>query len=118
IHRHVAEALEVPGATTDSKVIELARHFTRAASADTARPAIDYAMRAGEQATSLLAHEDAAGHYQRALEVQERFDRRNRALRCELLLLRGEAQMRAGERPAAWEALREAAAIATELGDG
>ncbi len=117
LHRRIAEALEESGAEDDRHLLALALHFTRAASAENAEKAIDYATRAGRQATSLLAHEEAAGHYQRALEVQEQFEPKARALRCELLLLRGEAQMRAGERPPAWQALREAAGIATALGD-
>jgi DNA-binding SARP family transcriptional activator len=116
-HRRIAEALEQAGAQDDRQLIALALHFTRAASPENAGKAIEYATRAGRQTTSLLAHEEAAGHYQRALEVQEQFQPEARALRCELLLLRGEAQMRAGERPPAWEALREAAGIATALGD-
>jgi DNA-binding SARP family transcriptional activator len=118
IHRRIGEALERTGGKDDGTLIALALHFTRAASAENAATAIDYATRAGKRATALLAHEEAAGHHRRALEVQERFLPADQALRCELLLLCGEAQMRAGERPAAWAALREAAAIATELGDG
>ncbi len=38
-------------------------------------------------------------------------------LRCELLIRVGEAHVRAGERPLAWETFREAAAIAIRLGD-
>ncbi|MDQ6605142.1 MAG: AAA family ATPase [Actinomycetota bacterium] len=116
-HRRIAEALEQSAARDDRELTALALHFTRAASAENADKAIGYATRVGRQATSLLAHEEAADHFQRALEVQEQFQPGARTLRCELLLLRGEAQMRAGERPPAWEALREAARIATELGD-
>ncbi len=47
----------------------------------------------------------------------ERFSPTPIALRCELLILLGEAQVRAGERPLAWETFREAAAIAVRLGD-
>jgi hypothetical protein len=38
--------------------------------------------------------------------------------RCELLLRLGEAQVRSGERAAAWETFREAATLAATLGDG
>ena len=65
----------------------------------------------------MLAHEDAAGHYARALEVQERFLPEDTPRRCELLLALGEARVRSGERPLAWAAFREAATLAVRLGD-
>ena len=55
-------------------VSALALHFTRAAGPQDAEKAIAYALRAGEQATAMLAHEEAAEHYARALEVLERFE--------------------------------------------
>ncbi len=114
-HRRVGEALE-PGAGERS-LTALALHFTRAANAQDAGKAIDYAMQAGEQATGMLAHEEAAEHYSRALEVLERFDPGADELHCELLIRLGEARVRAGERPLAWETFREGAAIAVRLGD-
>ena len=65
----------------------------------------------------MLAHEEAAEHYARALEVLERFRPEARAPRCELLLALGEARVAAGERPQAWATFREAAALAARLGD-
>ena len=62
-------------------------------------------VRAREQATAMLAHEDAVDHYVTALEVQvERFMPEALTRRCELLLALGEARVRAGERPLAWSA--------------
>jgi DNA-binding SARP family transcriptional activator/tetratricopeptide (TPR) repeat protein len=115
LHRRVGEALEEQGA--DRNLTALALHFTRAAGPQDAEKAIEYACRAGEQATEMLAHEEAAGHYARALEVHDRFFPENEASRCELLLALGEARVRAGERYLAWDAFREAAAVATRLGD-
>ncbi len=114
-HRRVGEVLEEGGA--DRSLTALALHFTRAAGPQDAEKAIEYARRAGEQATSMLAHEEAVEHYARALEVQDRFEPDALARRCELLLLLGEARVRAGERPLAWEAFREAAELAVRLGD-
>jgi tetratricopeptide (TPR) repeat protein len=114
IHRLVGEALESGG---DRHLAELAHHFTRAAGADDAGRAIAYARRAGEQASAMLAHEEAAEHFARALEVLERFEPDAHESRCELLLLLGEARVRAGERALAWPAFREAAALAEQLGD-
>ncbi len=115
-HRRVGEALEASGG--DRYLTALALHFTRAAGPEDAEKAIEYATRAGEQATTMLAHEEAVDHYMRALEVLDRFNHDADSRRCELLILLGEAQVRAGERPPAWETFREAAAIASRLGDG
>ncbi len=115
IHRRVGQALEAQEANRN--LTALALHFTRAADAEDAEKAIEYARRAGEQASAMLAHEDAAGHYARALEVQERFLPEDTPRRCELLLALGGARVRSGERPLAWAAFREAATLAVQLGD-
>ncbi|HEY2769550.1 MAG TPA: AAA family ATPase [Solirubrobacteraceae bacterium] len=115
IHRRVGEALEIRG--SDRDLTALALHFTRAAGHQDAEKAIEYARRAGEQATVMLAHEEAAEHYARALEVQSQFEPEALALRCELLLLLGAARVRAGERQLAWETFRETAALAIRISD-
>jgi len=115
IHRRVGDALE--GAGAGRHLNELALHFTRAAEPRDAERAIRYALRAGEQATAMLAHEEAADHYASALDVLERTEPDALRKRCELLLALGEAQVRSGERPLAWQTLREAAAVAAQLGD-
>ena len=66
----------------------------------------------------MLAHEEAADHYARALEVLARFNPEAVRSRCDVLLLLGEAQVRSGERPRAWKTFREAASLAAGLGDG
>ncbi|HEY8762952.1 MAG TPA: AAA family ATPase [Solirubrobacteraceae bacterium] len=114
-HRRVGEALEAMG--DDAQLTALALHFARAAGPQDADKAISYACRAGEQATRMLAHEEAGQHYARALEVQERFEPEALERRAELLLLLGEARVRAGERPSAWGIFREAATIAAGRGD-
>jgi DNA-binding SARP family transcriptional activator len=116
LHRRVGVALEQQGA--DHNTNALAHHFTRAASAEDAERAIRYALAAGEQATTMLAHEQAAEHYARALDVLEQFEPAALQRRCELLLAVGEAQSRSGERDRAWPAFREAASLAAQLGDG
>ncbi len=115
LHRRVGEALEAVG--DEPKLGALALHFTRAAVATDAGKAIGYARAAGERATAMLAHEEAVEHYSRALEVLERFMPDDAPRRCELLLLLGEAQVRAGGPGLGWAALREAAGIADRLGD-
>ncbi len=117
IHRRVGNALESAGPETN--VSELAHHFTRgAARAQDAEVAIGYALRAGERATAMLAHEQAADHYASALELLVRFDPDAPQRQCDLLLELGEAQIRSGERPRAWTTFRQAATLAAKLGDG
>jgi DNA-binding SARP family transcriptional activator/tetratricopeptide (TPR) repeat protein len=116
IHRRVGEELEA-SAAGERYLNALAYHFTRAAATEDGDKAITYARRAGEQATAVLSHEEAAEHYSRALEVLERSDAGALDRRCELLLLLGEARVRAGERAAAWPTFREAAELAERLGD-
>jgi DNA-binding SARP family transcriptional activator len=115
VHRRVGVALEELG--DESQIGALALHFTRAADPEDAERAIRYGLRAGEQATAMLANEEAAAHYARALEVLDRSDPEALRRRCDLLLELGEAQVRSGERPLAWATFREAAALAAELQD-
>jgi tetratricopeptide (TPR) repeat protein len=118
IHRRVGVALESALTHPDeSQIGALALHFTRAAEPEDAERAIRYGLQAGEQATAMLANEEAAAHYARALEVLDRSDPEALRRRCDLLLELGEAQVRSGERPLAWATFREAAALAAELGD-
>ncbi|MGA9858764.1 MAG: AAA family ATPase, partial [Solirubrobacteraceae bacterium] len=116
-HRRVGVALEQLGGG-DRNIGALALHFTRAAEPEDAERAIRYALRAGERATGMLANEEAADHYARALAVLERSEPEGLQRRCDLLLKLGEARVRSGERPRAWGTFREAAAVAARLGDG
>ena len=75
LHREVGEALEQQSSGDgDAVVLELARHFGRAAEGGGAEKAFDYAQRAGRRAMELLAFEEAADHYARALEVKAAAD--------------------------------------------
>ena len=114
IHRRVGEALEE---SRKASLSALAHHFTRAASRADADKAIAYACRAGEKAAANFAHEEAAEHYSRAVQVLTRFEPDALERRCELLLLLGEARVRSGEPVPARSALQEAAALAERLGD-
>jgi DNA-binding SARP family transcriptional activator/tetratricopeptide (TPR) repeat protein len=120
IHKRVGEAIEAAQGRRQGRYLpELAHHFTRAvADEEDAEEAITYALRAAEQATTMLAHEEAAEHYARALDVQRRFQPEATERRCELLVALGEARVRGGERAQASTAFREAAALAEQLGDG
>jgi class 3 adenylate cyclase len=124
LHRRIAEALEhVHGAKPEAYLAEMAYHyFAVARGGGEAAKAMHYCARAGERAMALLAYEDAAGHYERALETLELGGQSGQpengatARRCELLLALGEARNRAGDRESAKAACAEAAALARKLG--
>ncbi|MGH2859006.1 MAG: ATP-binding protein [Solirubrobacteraceae bacterium] len=117
LHRRVGVAVEELG-EPERHIGALALHFTRAAEPQDAERAIRYALQAGARATAMLANEEAAEHYARALDVLERTDPDAVARRCDLLLALGEARVRSGERPRAWGTFKEAAALAAQLQDG
>ncbi len=122
LHRRVGEALErmnrgTVDDTPPDRMAMLAEHFTRAAGPQDAEKAIRYAVRAAEHATAMLAYEQAAEHYARALSVLERFAPQDEQQALELLLALGEAYVRSGDRPLAWPLLRQAADIAIRRSD-
>ncbi|MFL5823541.1 MAG: ATP-binding protein [Solirubrobacteraceae bacterium] len=114
LHRRVAEALEASGQPSLSS---LALHFTRAAGLPDSEKAISYALQAAQEATEVLAHEEAMEHYARALEVLTRAEPEALPRRLELLLALGEACVRTGERRRARDVLLEAAELADRLDD-
>ena len=67
-HRQIGEVLE---SDVDAHLSQLAYHFAEAAQGGDIDKAIEYAKRAGERALEQLAYEEAAGHYERALQVLE-----------------------------------------------
>ena len=111
LHRLAGDALEeVYAEALDPHLAELAHHFARAAPAGDSQKAIDYARRAGDRASSLLAYEEAARLYEAALTLTVGDIRR-----CELLLALGDARARAGDTPASKRAFRDAAELAENL---
>ncbi|HEY1276798.1 MAG TPA: AAA family ATPase [Thermoleophilaceae bacterium] len=111
LHGEIGAALEeLSAADPDPHLGELAHHYRHAAGAGA--KAVDYSARAGRRAVSQLAYEDAARHYERALEIAAA-----RQERCELLIGLGEARLRAGDVPGSRESFGAAAALARELGD-
>jgi DNA-binding SARP family transcriptional activator/tetratricopeptide (TPR) repeat protein len=114
MHRRVGEALEASG---QASLSALALHFTRATALQDAEKAISYATQAGSEATTVLAHEEAAEHYTRALEVVTRAHPDDVGRRLDLLLALGEACVRAGERTRSRDVLLEAARLAEALDD-
>lgn len=111
LHRDAGAVLEdVYSADLESHLAELTHHFVIAAPAGTAHKATDYARRAGGRAVGQLAYEEAVRHFAAALTLLT-----EEGERCELLLMLGEAQARAGDAEAA-ETFAEAAGLADRLG--
>jgi tetratricopeptide (TPR) repeat protein len=116
LHRAVGNALEeLYGTDSEPHVSELAHHFFAAATAGELSKAIDYSVRAGERAMSLVAYEEAAEHFERALQAYGLQERADVPRRCDLLLAHGTAQSRAGDARNARETFLRAAGLARRL---
>jgi AAA ATPase-like protein len=115
-HGRIAAVLETTGGRSHA---ELAHHFLRAVPAGGAAAgrAVHYSRLAGQDALAALAWEEAAGHFRRALDVQQRATQAIPASRCELLLSLAEALTAAGPDPAAARALHEAVQLARHAGE-
>ncbi|MEY2517482.1 MAG: hypothetical protein QOJ89_4840 [bacterium] len=116
LHRAVGNALEeLYAADPEPHVAELAHHFFVAATAGELAKAIDYSVRAGERALSLVAYEEASDHFERALQAYGLQERADVPRRCDLLLALGTAQSRAGNARNARETFLRAAGLARRL---
>ncbi|MGH7856860.1 MAG: ATP-binding protein [Candidatus Binatia bacterium] len=116
LHRATGEAMEALYQTNlEPHLAELAHHFVRAAAGGAVEKSVDYSTRAGHQASRQLAHEEAASHYGRALEVLATAQVPDDGSRCGLLLELGEAQWAAGEFREAKATFWRAAGLAETL---
>jgi tetratricopeptide (TPR) repeat protein len=117
LHGWVGEALEaVYAADPGPHLAELAHHFVAAAPGGQVGRAVRAATLAGRRALDLLAWEDAAGLFERALAALELGERPDQQQRCELLLAVGEARMAASDVPAARAAYQQAGELARRIG--
>jgi DNA-binding SARP family transcriptional activator len=113
LHGLAVEALEAlysdePG----PHLAELAYHSIAARDFE---KGLRYGQHAGDRALTLLAYEEAARQYETALEALD-LGRGHDRTRCDLLLSLAEAEIRAGNTPAAKKAFLAAAGIARRLG--
>ena len=110
LHHRIATALEGQG---PHALGELAYHFTLAAVHKDAGKAVDYAVRAGDQATATWAFEDAAGYYDMALQAIDLAAGEPAApqLRVDLHVKRGRSFMTVGHWAAARGAFEAAASL-------
>jgi class 3 adenylate cyclase/tetratricopeptide (TPR) repeat protein len=108
LHRAVGRVLEArPDA--GERIDELAHHFFRAAPLGESEAAVRYATGAGDRASADLAFEQAAVHYDEALEALALQPAPAWEDRWELLLRLGEARSRAGD-----ESGRDVIGVATD----
>jgi ATP/maltotriose-dependent transcriptional regulator MalT len=117
LHARAGEVLEALYRTDlSSHLEELAHHFFLASGAGDLEKAASYAVRAARQSTDRLAYEEAARHFQVALEVQQLGVAADPHERCELWLSLGEAWWRAGARAKARESFARAGEVAGREG--
>lgn len=109
LHHEIAEALiRLCHGEVERHLSELAHHFHRAGQGQDVERAAYFSHRAGRRATRQLAYEEAAAHYERALQAVKLLpDGGERA--GELLLELGDARWRAGQSAKAREAYLAAA---------
>ncbi len=113
LHQRVGEALEqVYRGDLDSRAIELAHHYLKAAGEDGSPSSLHYLQLAGERALAALAYEEAVRLFEAALEQPT-----ERARRCELLLALAQAQLKAGGAQRARATFLQAADTAKALAD-
>jgi hypothetical protein len=95
---------------------DLAHHYLRTGDRDGLRRAADYAVRAGDHARAQLGWEEAAGHYERALDALTAVGA-DAGERLHVLLALGDAQACGGDTEGFRATFLEAAMIARERGD-
>ncbi len=119
LHRTIGAVLEdLYRNDLDPHLSEIAHHLALAAPVGDVSGAVGYLVRAGDRAASLVAYEEAADHYQRALGLLGAAEASSRELRGELLVRLGDAHWRAGDTQAARGSFEEAAELGRRLGDG
>lgn len=113
LHGEIGEALEaLAGSRIGEYLAELAHHFSSTNKMEHLLKALDYSQRAGDNAYSRLAFEEAARLYQQGVEIIRRARFRDEDTRCELLLRLGQAESKAGRTDDARRHMEEAAGIA------
>jgi tetratricopeptide (TPR) repeat protein len=117
LHRRAGETLETHYQRhLEAHLAELAHHFFEAAPLGEADKAVDYAERAGHEALSVLAYEEAVRSFGMALAALEFAEPPDERIRCRLQLGLGDALSRVGDRPSAKVEFRRAAEIARREG--
>lgn len=117
LHQRVGEVLErMYDGELDVHAAELAHHFREAAGAADPAKTAAYAARAGRNALSLLAYEEAAEHFAEAIALTDGAGDIEGAETNDLVLAAGDAQWRAGRTAEAHDSFLRAADEARRLG--
>ena len=117
LHRRAADTCEArAGPDIGARLAAVAHHRYEAASTGEDTDAADACAVAGARAMATLAFEDAAGWYERALEVLPLSSRNSDRRRYDLLMALGHARFRASQFDEAWDAHNHALELARSLG--
>jgi tetratricopeptide (TPR) repeat protein len=114
--RCLAALRRIHGVDLDAHLAELAHHAFESASVGSWADAVDLSFRAGLRALDLLAFDDAARHFERTLAALDHGERRDDALRADVLWRLGRCQIFLGQPPLGRETCERAAACAEAAG--
>jgi DNA-binding winged helix-turn-helix (wHTH) protein/tetratricopeptide (TPR) repeat protein len=118
LHQRVGTALEkLCGADVEPHLAELAHHFLLGAPVGDVGKAVDYSLRAADRAMAQLAHEEAAMHFDRALQALA-LRPADEARVMETLAGKGKALFEANDLEGSRAAFERSAAIARKIGSG
>ncbi|MBA2452186.1 MAG: hypothetical protein H0V47_03380 [Chloroflexia bacterium] len=116
LHGTIGGALEeIFADNLEPHLAELAHHYFRAAPRRDIIKAVDYSSWAGERAMAQVGFDEAAGHYERALQALDLATPVDYPRRCSLLLALGEAQRSAGDSAKSRDTCLQAAMLARRL---
>ena len=115
LHRVVAESIRGLNASREP-LAEIAYHYCQGASPGDADAAIDYSRRAAQTAQKQLAYEEAASHFNNAIEALALKRAGDDPILAELLCDLAEAQVKTGDVAAARKSSLRAADIARRVG--
>jgi len=118
VHHRVAEATEaVYASNLDAHLTELAFHYRQAGAVANPEKSIDYSVRAGDAAAAVFAWQEAASHFEGALDSLEGAKAPDLHRRCQVLLALGEVLVSTRNAQRVYEALApEAHELAVKLG--
>lgn len=117
LHERIADALLAQGGDgPDAPAAEIAHHLHGAAARGRSGEAAEWAERAARSAALRAAHEEAAAHAALALGALAHTAAPSAERKLDLLLLRGDAQLRAGDAGSTRETFAAAAELARTLG--
>jgi hypothetical protein len=117
LHWQIGEAIErLHEGAVDEHLSALAYHFGEGAAAGDPLRSVDWSLRAGAQASTLVAHEEALAHYQRALATLEQAGLQHPERRYQALMGVGQAAITLGDFPLLRDSLYPAARLAKAQG--